>query len=295
MAHVPVLLKEVVDILDPRPREFFIDGTIDGGGHAEAILGKILPGGKILGLDWDKKTLEATKKKSFVIDHPSSVILRWANYANISEILKKEKLGKADGLLLDLGFSTEQIENSGRGFSFLKDEPLYMTYSDENPPVARIIRDLKENELSSIIFKLGGERLSRKIAKAIKETSKKKRITSSKELAEIIRGAVPKSYENGRIDPATRTFQALRIYANHELENLERILSDLPEILKPRARVAVISFHSLEDAIVKKYFQKTEKEKVLTILTKKPITPTPEEIKDNPRSRSAKLRSALLN
>lgn len=294
MSHVPVLLDEVIDSLNLTPGKFIIDGTVNGGGHAEAIAKKIYPTGKLLGIDWDKKVLEATKRKSFVISHKSSVVLHQGNYADLPEILKKEKLGKADGLLLDLGFSTEQIENSNRGFSFAKDEPLYMTYSDDEKPVAEIIRELKESELANIIFTLGGERLSRKIAKAIKDVSREKRITSSLELAEIIRHAVPRSYENGRIDPATRTFQALRIYANHELENIKKILTHLTEVLNPGGRVAIISFHSLEDSLVKKYFQKLEKEKILKILTKKPIEPTAEEIENNPKSRSAKLRVASI-
>ena len=289
--HVPVLLNEVIEFLDLKPGKFIIDGTVNGGGHTEAILEKVSPGGKVLGIDWDEKVLEATKKK---FSKEKGIILRQGNYADTLEILKKEKLGKAEGLLLDLGFSTEQIENSGRGFSFDKDEPLYMTYSDENIPVAQIIRELKEDELADVIFKLGGERLSRKIAKAIKDESKKRRIISSLELAEIIRNTVPKSYENGRIDPATRTFQALRIYANRELENLEKILNSLTEILKPKARIAIIGFHSLEDAIVKKHFQKLEQEGILKILTKKPIEPTEEEINHNPKSRSAKLRVATI-
>lgn len=292
MAHVSVLPKEVVESLDLKPGKFIIDGTVNGGGHTELISKKISPTGKVLGIDWDEKVLAATQKK---FSKEKRIILRQGNYADTLEILKKEKLGKADGLLLDLGFSTEQIENSKRGFSFDKDEPLYMTYSDESIPVAQIIRELKEDELAEIIFKLGGERLSRKIAKAIKEASKKQRITSSLKLAEIIRHTVPKSYENGRIDPATRTFQALRIYANRELENLEKILNDLPEILKPQARVAIISFHSLEDAIVKKHFQKLEQTGILKILTKKPVEPTEEEININPKSRSAKLRVAIIN
>lgn len=292
MAHTPVLLKEVIENLDLHPSKFIIDGTVNGGGHTGAIAKKIYPSGKVLGIDWDGKIIEATQKK---FKDRKEIILRQGNYAELAEILKKEKLPKADGLLLDLGFSTEQIENSNRGFSFDRDEPLYMTYSDSEKSVAEIIRELKENELAEIIFKLGGERLSRKIAKAIKDESKKKRITSSLELAEVIRNAVPKNYENGRIDPATRTFQALRVYANHELENLNKVLESLPEILKSNSRIAIISFHSLEDAVVKKNFQKLEKEKILKILTKKPIEPSADEIENNPKSRSAKLRVAVLN
>lgn len=289
--HKPVLLKEVIDFLDLKPREFAIDGTINGGGHAKEILKKISPGGTLLGVDWDKSLIEKTSQ--VVVSQESEVILVCDNYAHLLETIAKKKQ-KADALLLDLGFSTEQLESSGRGFSFEKDEPLYMTYSESEKPVAAIIRELKEEELARIIFELSGERYSRKIAKAIKEAGRKEKIISSLKLAEIIGEAVPKSYEQGRINPATRTFQALRIYANHELENLERALRTIPEILKKGGRAVIISFHSLEDSLVKNYFKKLEKEKIAEILTKKPVEPTDEETNNNPKSRSAKLRAIQI-
>ena len=288
--HQPVLLKEVIEYLDPVPGSFVIDGTVNGGGHAREIIKKISPGGRFLGMDWDERLIGKLKEQSWITANRSSVTLVSENYAELPNVLNKEKLPKADGLLLDLGFSSEQLENSGRGFSFDKDEPLYMTYSSLSKPVAEIIRELKENELAEIIFKLGGERLARKIAKAVKEAGKKKRIISSLELANIIRAAVPKNYESGRIDPATRTFQALRIYANSELDNLKKVLSNLKQIIKTNGRIAIISFHSLEDGIIKKEFQRLEKAGELKILTKKPVEPSEAEIKSNPRSRSAKLR-----
>lgn len=289
--HIPVLLKEVIDFLDPKPGEFFIDGTINGGGHAKEILKKISPGGTLLGIDWDRSLIEKTSQSLKSAD--SEVILVCSNYAQTLELLRnKDK--RADGLLLDLGFSTEQIKSSGRGFSFEKDEPLYMTYSESEKPVAAIIRELKENELADIIFQLSGEKYSRKIAKAIKLAGKSEKIISSAKLAEIIRSAVPKNYEKGRIDPATRTFQALRIYANQELQNLEQALGNIPFVLKSSGRAVIISFHSLEDALVKKYFKKFKEEKLVDILTKKPIEPTKEEIDRNPLSRSARLRAIQL-
>jgi len=215
------------------------------------------------------------------------VILICDNYAHAIKVLIEREM-KADGLLLDLGFSTEQMENSGRGFSFQKDEPLLMTYSRESKPVAEIIKEKTEEELANIIFELGGERRSRKIAKAIKA---EKRITSSKQLADVVSRAVSKNYERGRIHPATRTFQALRIYANDELNNLERALKNIPQLLKTNGRAVIISFHSLEDRLVKNYFRDYKKEKIVEVLTKKPIEPTREEIKENPKSRSAKLRA----
>jgi len=186
------------------------------------------------------------------------------------------------------------LESSGRGFSFKKDEPLLMTYDPSATPVKDILRELDENTLADIIFEFSGERFSRKIAAAIKMRGRKKKIETSGELNEIIKAVLPKSYERGRIEPATRTFQALRIYANHELENIEKVIKKLPEILKPEGRIVFISFHSLEDRMVKKSFKRMAKQGELEIMTPKPIRPTREEARENPRSRSAMLRAAKL-
>jgi 16S rRNA (cytosine1402-N4)-methyltransferase len=296
--HKPVLLNEVLVNLDPHKGDFIIDGTVDGGGHAEAIIEAIGPKGTFLGLDWDERLLaECRKRLGDRVKGNKNIFLLHGNYADLPEILRKEKMEKADGLLIDLGFSSEQLENSGRGFSFSeasKGEPLLMTYDDSRTPVKDIIRGLTEKELADIIFEFGGERGSRRIAKAIKEAGKRQPITTSGQLAEVVRSALPGNYEHGRIDAATRTFQALRIYANGELENLKKLLNNLTNILKPNGRVAIISFHSTEDGIVKKAFQSLAKEEKITILTKKPISASHEEVKNNPRSRSAKLRAAVL-
>jgi len=300
--HVPVLLNEVLKYLDPHPGEFMIDGTVDGGGHASAIMEKIASGGTFLGVDWDEDMVKAriAAREARGKNDPLHKVREHyvhGNYADLPEILISEKLGKADGLLLDLGFSSEQLASAGRGFSFseaTRDDPLLMTYSDERPPVAELIRTLTEEELANIIFEFGGERLSRRIAKAIKDVGRKTRITTSGELADVVRSAVPHNYERGRIDAATRTFQALRIYANDELGNLERVINDLQNILKPGGRAVIISFHSLEDRIVKQSFQKAAKEKKVTILTKKPVAAERAEIVENPRSRSAKLRAVCI-
>lgn len=298
---MPVLLNEVLEFLNPKPGDLIIDGTINGGGHSRAILSKILPAGKLLGIDLDPVILKTTKKrfKEFAKEKgenfKDSFVLVNGNYADLPEIIKTQELPKAEGLLIDLGFSSEQIEQSGRGFSFERDEPLLMTYNDSIPPVKEIIRSLSEEELADVIFKLGGERLSRRIAKAIKESGRKKKIETSLELAEIIRRAVPRNYERGRINPATRTFQALRIFANDELGNLEKVLVNLKSILSKNGRAVFISFHSLEDRLIKNYFRDQEKTGELKILTKKPISPSLSEIKSNPRSRSAKLRAIVIN
>lgn len=297
--HIPVLLKEVIEYLKPEPGKFFIDGTVDGGGHAAEIFKRISPGGTLLGVDLDETMLEKLERERDAnlrihANTANNFILVKGNYADMPEILKRENLPKADGLLLDLGFSSEQLEASGRGFSFKKDEPLLMTYDSSAIPVKDILREIGEDALADIIFEFGGERFSRKIAAAIKMRGRKKRIETSGELNEIIKTVLPKNYERGRIEPATRTFQALRIYANHELENIERIIKKLPEILKHEGRITIISFHSLEDRMVKKSFKRMAKQGEIEILTPKPVRPTREEAKENPRSRSAMLRAAVL-
>ncbi|MDO8516219.1 MAG: 16S rRNA (cytosine(1402)-N(4))-methyltransferase RsmH [bacterium] len=294
MSHIPVLLYEVIRFLDPHPGEFIIDGTVDGGGHSAELWKKIGPNGKLLGIDWDGSFLETARENILGGDEANeSLILVKGNYADLPDILKENDLGKADGLLLDLGFSSHQL-TSGRGFSFREgeNEPLYMTYSDDVPPVAAILRELKESELTDIIREYGEERYARQIAFAIKVREKRSPIRTAGELAETIAQAVPKNYERGRIHPATRTFQALRIYANDELGNLKRVLSSLSEIIRPGGRVVVIGFHSLEDRIVKNAFRDMAKQGTLEILTKKPIEATEEEMHVNPRSRSAKVRAA---
>lgn len=300
MPHIPVLLKEAIEILDPKPGEFFIDGTIGDAGHSVEILEKIGPEGKLLGIDWDKEAIERLRTKKF--ENHQNVICVNNNYVNLPEILKglpagkqEQNLGKADGLILDLGFSSTLLETSGKGFSFQKDEPLDMRYNEEiKLTAADIINRFKEKDLAEIIFQYGEERFSRRIAKAIIEGRKRKPIKTTFDLVEIIKESVPRNYEHHRINPATRTFQALRIYVNQELKNLSKILNNLDLILKTKGRLCVISFHSLEDRIVKQTFKELEKEKRIKILTKKPIRASEEEIKNNPRSRSAKLRAAEI-
>ena len=294
MPHIPVLLNEVLKILDPKPGEFFIDGTAGSGGHTEAILERVGPSGRVLGIDFDPDAVERLQTGKF--KNSENVILVNGNYADAREILSERNLEKADGLLLDLGFSSVQIEDSGRGFSFQRDEPLDMRFNpkSDRSTAEEVVNSFEEKELADIIFKFGEERMSRRIAKAIVLQRRKERIRTTLELAEVIKGAVPRSYEHGRIHPATRTFQALRIYVNDELQNVERALSEMPNILKSGARAAVISFHSLEDRIVKNGLREMKKQNILEILTKKPIIASDEEARENPRSRSAKLRGAKI-
>ena len=290
--HKPVLLKEVIEILNPKPGEIFIDATFGGGGHAQEILKKILPNGKLLCVDWDKDAIEKAKKNT--VFQRSEVRMEIGNYADLPKIMEKLNFPKVHGMLLDLGFSSDQLE-SGKGFSFSKDEPLDMRFFKEAEiTAAQVINSFSEKELADIFFKYGEERFSRQIAKEIVKERKKKRILTTLELVEIVKKAVPKNYERGRINPATRVFQALRIYVNRELENLETVLSEAGEILNSGGRMAIISFHSLEDRIVKNYFKELEKENKAKILTKKPIIASEEEVRNNPKSRSAKLRAIKL-
>ena len=307
MKHIPVLLKEVIKILNPQPGEFFIDGTIGSGGHATAILEKISSKGKLLGVDWDREAIRRFKIKDLRF---KNIILVHGNYADLPEILsaqngsasggKKNKLAKADlsiplrasGLILDLGFSSEHLE-SGKGFSFAKNEPLDMRYNSEKDLTAgKIINSFSEKDLAEIFWKYGEERLSRKIAKKIIEERKKKPIKTTFNLVEVITNANPRMT---RIHPATRVFQALRIYVNDELGNLEKLLKNIDKIIQSKGRVAIISYHSLEDRLVKNCFRDLKNQGKAQILTKKPITPSKEEIINNPRSRSAKLRAIIYD
>jgi 16S rRNA (cytosine1402-N4)-methyltransferase len=291
MPHVPVLLDEVISLLNLQPGMFVIDGTVDGGGHSAEILESIGPSGKLLGLDWDETLLEECRGR--LGSHPNVTLLH-GNYADLPEILEREGLPKAHALLLDLGFSSEQLAESSKGFSFNVDEPLIMTYSSDRTPAHEVLRGMREKEIAQMLFDFGEERFGHKIAKAIVERQRKSPIRTTKDLADTVKDAVLPSYERGRIHPATRTFQALRIYVNDELGNVKRILENLDRVLQTGGRAAVISFHSLEDRIVKNAFRDMAHAKTLEVLTKKPIEATEEEARTNPRSRSAKLRVAEL-
>ncbi len=269
--HIPVLQKEVIEYLDPQLNESFIDCTINGGGHARAILERIKPRGKVLGIEWDEEICKKLKLGNLIVINDS--------YVNLKNIAKD--FSPVNGILFDLGMSSWHLEESGRGFSFLKNEPLDMRYSLSNELTAeKIVNNYSLKEIEKIIKEYGEERFAKRIAKAIVEN---RPIKTTFQLRDIIK--IPR----GKVHPATRTFQALRIAVNNELENLEKALPQAEELLAPGGRLVVISFHSLEDRIVKNFFKNSN----LNILTKKPIKCSEQELKINPRSRSAKLRAAI--
>jgi len=294
--HVPVLQKQVIEYLNPKTNENFIDCTIGNGGHALAILEKTKPDGKILGIDWDSEIIKqlALRERMVLVND---------SYANLKNIIEKEKFGPVSGILFDLGMSSWHIDESGKGFSFMRDEPLDMRYSSQFPisnfqfsnlTAKKIVNEWKEEEIEKILKEYGGERFARRIAKEIVRERKTKPIKTTFQLKDVIRKAVPGKFQHGRLHYATRTFQALRIAVNDELNNLKKGLPQAVDILTRGGRLVVISFHSLEDRIVKNFFKEKTKGNIIKILTKKPIGPTEEEIKINPRSRSAKLRAAAI-
>lgn len=292
--HKPVLLKEVLEVLNPQAGETYFDGTVNGGGHAAEILERVGKGGKVIGFDWDCDLIGRLRQK-YAGGAVENIVLECANYADAKEVFEKRKWGRVHGVLLDLGFSSYHIEQSGRGFSFRADEPLDMRYAPESGRMraADIVNSWSEEKIAHILQEYGGERLAKRIAGAIVRERNKRPIKTSGELSKIIEENVPYSYRKGRIHCATRTFQALRIAVNGELENISRFLDTAEDLLQKDGKIAVISFHSLEDRIVKNFFKQKAKEGVFRIINKKVIRAAREEERQNPRARSAKLRAAV--
>lgn len=289
--HEPVMLEEVQQYLDLKPAQTVLDCTVGCGGHARRLLEKIAPDGTLIGIDWDKRALEEAEKN--LAEFKGRFKLVCDNFANLAEILSTLGIKKIDACLLDLGVSSLQLENQERGFSIRYDGPLDMRMDSRTEINASdVVNKLPEYELAGILREFGDERFSRSIAKAIVRERQKEPISSTWKLARIATNSIPARFRKRRIHPATRTFLALRIAVNKELENLNRLLVLLPGYLAKKARVCIISFHSLEDRIAKQFFKKVASENIFRIITKKPITPTPEEIYHNPRARSAKFRVA---
>src|SRR3989344_4381122 len=290
--HIPVLLNEVLEYLEPKSRENFIDGTVGECSHTRAILEKNGPDGKVLGIEWD--AMQVKNSKEHLKEFDGRAIVAHGSYANMKEIARENTFEKVDGILLDVGMSSWQLENSNRGFTFQKDQVLDMRYDVANKLTAAVVvNEYSQLGIEKILEELGEEKFAKQIAKAIVIQRGKKEIKSTFELKTVIEKAVPIKFQHGGIHCATRTFQALRIAVNGELENLKSVLPDAVSILSFRGRLVVISFHSLEDRIVKNAFRDMEKAGAVKILTKKPIEASLEEIRQNPRARSAKLRAAV--
>jgi 16S rRNA (cytosine1402-N4)-methyltransferase len=284
--HVPVLRDEVLEWLDPRPGQVLVDGTLGGGGHARALLNRVVPEGRLIGLDRDPAAIERAAET--LAGTPTTLV--HSDFRDLPEVLAQLGLPTVDGVLLDLGLSSDQLEDPGRGFSFSTHGPLDLRFDPmSGEPAWRLVNRLDEKRLAQLIYEFGEERYSRRIARAIVRRRSEKPIKTSTDLAELVRRCVPRSPSSWRLDPATRTFQALRIAVNHELESLETALARVPGCLAPGGRFAVISFHSLEDRRVKESFRDDAR---LEVLTRKPVRPSPDEIETNPRARSAKLRVA---
>jgi 16S rRNA (cytosine1402-N4)-methyltransferase len=290
--HVPVLREEVLAFLDCRPGKVYVDGTVGRAGHSLAILEKSSPDGRLIGLDWDEEALG--RAREILAPFGSRVQLWNGNFRDLASFLGASAIAKADGILLDLGVSSEQLESGERGFSFRLDGPLDMRMNQELKIQARdLLRRLPADELARILWEYGEERWARRIARRIVEERKKRPLETTRDLAQIVERSVP--FSRSRIHPATRTFQALRIQVNGELESLETFLQTAPKLLNPQGRLAVISFHSLEDRIVKTQFRRwggraRREETAFRIVTAKPVVPSEEETARNPRARSAKLR-----
>lgn len=287
--HTPVLVKEVLQYLNPAPGKNFIDGTVGEGGHAIEILQRNGPSGRLLGIDADP--VQISHSEAHLAEFKERVVLVNDSYVKIDAIAQSAGFGPVHGILVDLGYSSRQMEKSGKGFSFMQDEPLDMRYSGRGRTAAEIVNEYHEKELARIIKAYGEERFAARIAKHIVEQRQAGRIERTLRLAEIITHAIPARFRQGRIHCATRTFQALRIAVNQELENVSAFLSRAMALLAKDGRLVVISFHSLEDRIVKYFFKTQAQQGIAEILTKKPVTAGDEETSENPRSRSAKLRA----
>lgn len=287
--HIPVLLQHVITTLALQPTDAVVDGTLGGGGHAKSILALLGEEGRYLGIDADESALARVRK---LLGKDERVYYALGNFRNIDTLAQRAKFSHIDKILLDLGLSSDQLEKrSGRGFSFQVDEPLKMTFTlspeKEKLTAWHVVNEWSEESLADIIYGFGEEKKSRRIAKAIVDARQDESIETSKELADIIEQAVPR---RSGAHPATRTFQAIRIAVNDELGALEEVLKKSKTLLAPGGRIAIISFHSLEDRTVKRTFAEWEKEGFGERITKRPIAPSREECVENRRSRSAKLR-----
>ena len=305
-SHQPVLLQEVTKLLIRKPDGIYVDGTVGNGGHSQVIGEKISPKGRLICLDRDSEAIRISKERLSPLSEKLSLFK--ANYVELAEVLKGLGIEKVDGIFLDLGLSSHQLEHSGRGFSFSRDEPLDMRMDSDNELTAHeAINTFSRDNLVRILREYGEEKWAKRIVRTIEEKRKRKPIKSSLELANLVKDAIPVSHHPKAKHPATRTFQALRIAVNKELENLSTFLDMVPLLMNKGGRFAVLSYHSLEDRMVKKTMVDWERQctcppdlpkcacgkvSLFKRLNKRGIRPTPQEIQINPRARSATLRAA---
>lgn len=284
--HVPVMLDEVLAWLNPQPGQTIVDGTLGAGGHTQALSQRVGSAGLVISFDRDPAALDAAERNLA----GRSIKLVHSDFRDLAAVLRQLELEQVDAVLLDLGLSSDQLADSERGFSFDAAGPLDLRFdTTTGTPAWQLLEKLTAERLADIIYQYGEERFSRRIARKIVERRQSQPVRTATDLADLVRRCVPRSRDSERIDPATRTFQALRIAVNDELGSLEQVLRDLPRCVRPGGRVAIISFHSLEDRLVKESFRSDDRWRVLT---NKPLRATDGEVARNPRSRSAKLRIA---
>ncbi|MGD8370588.1 MAG: 16S rRNA (cytosine(1402)-N(4))-methyltransferase RsmH [Syntrophobacterales bacterium] len=304
LEHKPVLLFEVVELLRCAPGKHYVDGTLGGGGHARAILEKTAPDGRLIGIDWDENALSQARLN--LQSYSERLVLVCDNYARMGSILRRLQVQAVDGILLDLGLSSFQVDAAERGFSFSQSGPLDMRMNTSGrTTAAELVNNLSEKELAELIRCLGEERWSRRIARNIVRARAEATIDTTERLAKLVVAAVPPGKRSRKIHPATRTFQALRLAVNREIDNLRAFLQEALDWLRPGGRLAIISFHSLEDRLVKQTFASwarscrcptdspvcsCERKALARLIRKRPVLPGADEIKVNPRARSGRLR-----
>ena len=305
--HIPVLLEEIIDILNPQNGDIFVDCTLGGGGHSKEIVKRIIPQGHLIGIDQDANALAAAQAN--LIDYLDNVTFVHSNYENLENILTEYSPEGIDGILFDLGVSSHQLDEGERGFSYMQDAPLDMRMDRKSTFTAKeLINTYSAEDLERIIKDYGEERWAKRIVQFIVEARKKEPIETTGQLVDIIKKAIPAGARREGPHPAKRTFQAIRIEVNRELEVLEKTIDTAVKFLKPGGRIGIISFHSLEDRIVKEKFKylaldcicprelpicQCEKKSLIKILTKKPVIANKQELTSNPRARSAKFRAAI--
>lgn len=303
--HIPVMLGPVIELLKCKRGGIYVDGTVGGGGYARSILDKSAPDGVVFGMDWDGEAIQRVHDRLGV--YGDRLVLEKADFADIRRVLRTHGIVEVDGIVIDLGLSSFQIEDPQRGFSFLKEGPLDMRMNrDLNVTAADLVNTLPEETLADLIYRYGEDRLSRRIARAIAGARRKRPIENTLELAELIQKSIPRTRSPFRIHPATRTFQALRIAVNREIDSLQRFLPEALEVLRPGGRLCTVAFHSLEDRLIKEEFRnwakscrcpreraecEREGRPLVRALTRRALRPSPDEVKRNPRSRSARLRA----